>query len=181
MLWFSCTYLLRCFKWMPLIYDAIMKTYLYNFDPLKPRFNIVKLGFTRIYIILLISAQNIDCGYSLKPPRRGASNEYPQSIFWAEMWKISAFLSENFHFLVVKFSVYLNRHVFVMATHGKRPYAVCGKHRPRSACAFAQADQCLCCPFIETMCIIVKVDKQKMSRSDCKNVHAHLDRCSHMA
>ena len=24
------------------------------------------------------------------------------------------FLSENFHFLVVKFSVYLNRHVFVM-------------------------------------------------------------------
>ena len=28
--------------------------------------------------------------------------------------KISDFLSENFHFLVVKFSIYLNRHVFVM-------------------------------------------------------------------
>ena len=28
--------------------------------------------------------------------------------------KISDFLSENFHFLVVKFSVYLNRLVFVM-------------------------------------------------------------------
>ena len=26
------------------------------------------------------------------------------------------FLSENFHFSVIKFSVYLNRHVFVMAT-----------------------------------------------------------------
>ena len=25
-----------------------------------------------------ISAQNIDCGYSLEPPRRGGSNEYPQ-------------------------------------------------------------------------------------------------------
>ena len=25
-------------------------------------------------------------------------------------------LSENFHFLVVKFSIYLNRHVFVMST-----------------------------------------------------------------
>ena len=25
------------------------------------------------------SAQNIDCGYSLEPPRRGGSNEYPQS------------------------------------------------------------------------------------------------------
>ena len=30
--------------------------------------------------------------------------------------KIPEFLSENFHFLVVSFSVYLNRHVFVMIT-----------------------------------------------------------------
>ena len=29
----------------------------------------------------LIFAQNIDCGYSLEPPRRGGSNEYPQSLF----------------------------------------------------------------------------------------------------
>ena len=28
-----------------------------------------------------ISAQNIDCGYSLEPPRRGGSNEYPQFTF----------------------------------------------------------------------------------------------------
>ena len=35
-------------------------------------------------------------------------------MFWAEYEKISEFLSENFHFLVVKFSVYLNRRVFVM-------------------------------------------------------------------
>ena len=28
-----------------------------------------------------IYAQNIDCGYSLEPPRRGGSNEYPQSMF----------------------------------------------------------------------------------------------------
>ena len=28
-----------------------------------------------------ISVQNIDCGYSLEPPRRGGSNEYPQSMF----------------------------------------------------------------------------------------------------
>ena len=31
--------------------------------------------------IFYISAQNIDCGYSLEPPRRGGSNEYPQSMF----------------------------------------------------------------------------------------------------
>ena len=65
----------------------ITKTRLYNFDPLKPHFYIVKLGFTGVYIIFLISAQNIDCGYSLEPPRWGGSNEYPQSMFWAEIWK----------------------------------------------------------------------------------------------
>ena len=32
----------------------------------------------------------------------------------AEIWKISVFLSENFQFLMVKLSVYLNRRVFVM-------------------------------------------------------------------
>ena len=33
--------------------------------------------------IFHISAQNIDCGYSLEPPRRGGSNEYPQSMIWS--------------------------------------------------------------------------------------------------
>ena len=28
-----------------------------------------------------VSAQNIDCGYSLELPHRGSSNEYPQSMF----------------------------------------------------------------------------------------------------
>ena len=34
--------------------------------------------------IFLIFAQNIDCGYTLEPPRRGVSNEYPQSMFWSK-------------------------------------------------------------------------------------------------
>ena len=53
---------------------TITKTRL--FDPLKPPFYIVKLGFAGVYIIFLISAQKTDCGYSLEPPRRGGSNEY---------------------------------------------------------------------------------------------------------
>ena len=36
---------------------TLPKTRLYNFDPLKPHFYIVKLGFTGVYIIFLISAQ----------------------------------------------------------------------------------------------------------------------------
>ena len=39
------------------ILNNITKTYLYNSDPLKPNFYIVKLGFTGVYIILLISTQ----------------------------------------------------------------------------------------------------------------------------
>ena len=35
----------------------ITKTDLYNFDPLKPHFYVVKLGFTRVDIIFLSSAQ----------------------------------------------------------------------------------------------------------------------------
>ena len=34
-----------------------------------------------IIIIFLIIAQKIDCVYTLEPPRRGGSNEYPQSMF----------------------------------------------------------------------------------------------------
>ena len=35
----------------------IMIIYLYNFDPLKPHFYTVRLRFTGVYIIFLISAQ----------------------------------------------------------------------------------------------------------------------------
>ena len=101
---------------------AITKTRLYNFDPLKPHFYIVKLGFTGVYIIFYYFAKNTDLGYSLGPPRQGGSNEYPQSMFWEKYEKYQKFLSENFPFLgckifnynLVKFSIYLNRRVFVM-------------------------------------------------------------------
>ena len=37
--------------------------------------------FRKISDIFHISAENIDCGYSLEPPQRGGSNRYPQSMF----------------------------------------------------------------------------------------------------
>ena len=50
-------------SWPGTMINPISKTCLYNVDPIKPHFNIVKLGFTGVYIIFLISAQkNIDCG-----------------------------------------------------------------------------------------------------------------------
>ena len=40
-----------------------------------------------IFDIFFIFAQNIDCGYTLEPPRRGGSNEYPQSMSWSKNMK----------------------------------------------------------------------------------------------
>ena len=42
----------------------------------------------KILIFFLVCAQNIDCGYSLEPPRRGGSNEYHNLCFRAEIKKI---------------------------------------------------------------------------------------------
>ena len=86
----------------------ITKTYLYNFDPLKPHFYIVKLGFTGVYIIFLISAQNIDCGYSLEPPRRGGSNEYTRNLCFEQRHeKYRIFLFDFFLFFGSKiFSIF---------------------------------------------------------------------------
>ena len=109
--------------------------------------------FTLFFLFLL---KNIDCGYSLEPPRRGGSggsNEYSQSMFRAETWKISEFLSEYFQFWVVKFSIYLNRRVFVLnfrlilikwtVTWENEPSDICAQRRLRSACASIQTYQSL--------------------------------------
>ena len=49
--------------------------------PRKTPLFAVKLGFAGLNLFFSPLIQNIDCGYSLEPPRRGGSNVYPQSIF----------------------------------------------------------------------------------------------------
>ena len=49
--------------------------------PLKPHFYIAKLWYAGVYLFFLFLLQNIGCGYSSEPPRRGGSNVYPQSMF----------------------------------------------------------------------------------------------------
>ena len=57
----------------------IMKTRLFKYiEILPPKTENFQIKNSNIFHI---SAQNIDCGYSLEPPRRGGSNEYPQSMF----------------------------------------------------------------------------------------------------
>ena len=50
------------------------------------------------------SAQNMDCGYSLEPPRRGGSNEYPQSMFLSRNKKNNVYLCiPQFYYIKVGF------------------------------------------------------------------------------
>ena len=51
--------------------------YIENFTTQNGKFSDIFFFFD----IFHISSQNIDCGYSFEPPRRGGSNEYPQSMF----------------------------------------------------------------------------------------------------
>ena len=59
----------------------ITKTYLFkyieNFTTKKGNFSDKKKSY-----VFHISAQNIDCEYSLEPPQRGGSNEYHNLSFF---------------------------------------------------------------------------------------------------
>ena len=54
--------------------------------------------------VFLISAQNIDCGNSLEPPRRGGSNEYPQSMLLSRNKKNKVYPGKSqFYYIKVGF------------------------------------------------------------------------------
>ena len=72
-----CTTAFACYS----VSLIIRKTCPCNEYPLEPHFYIAKLGYAGVYLFFLLLLQNIDCGYSLEPPRRGGSNVYPQSMF----------------------------------------------------------------------------------------------------
>ena len=81
---------------------CITKTYLYNFDPLKPHFYTVKLGFTGVSFFFLFLLRNIDFWYSLEPPVLTSTHnlcfeqnyDKYQSFF---IWKFSVFGGEIFY------------------------------------------------------------------------------------
>ena len=60
-------------------YFFITKTCLFKYT--KPPKKKRKISDKKNSDIFHVSAQNIDCGYSLEQPHRGGFNEYPQSMF----------------------------------------------------------------------------------------------------
>ena len=70
--------------------------------PLNPTFIQENWGLQGVHYFFLFLLRNIDCGYSLEPPRRNMKN--------------FSFLPENLQFLETKFSIYLYRRVLVMTS-----------------------------------------------------------------
>ena len=70
-----------------ILYAIITKTCLFKYTENFTTKKNPKIFQIKNSDIFHISAPNIDCGYSLEPPRRGGSNEYPQSLFGAEIRK----------------------------------------------------------------------------------------------
>ena len=84
----------RCTTLRKHAYSNILKI----FPPKNENFQI------KISDIFHISAQNIDCGYSLEPPRRGGSNEYPQSMFLSRNKKTNVYpCKPQFYYIKVGF------------------------------------------------------------------------------
>ena len=70
-------------------------------------------------IFFHVSAQNIDCGYSLEPPRRGGSSKYPQSMCLSRNKKNNVYpCKPQFYYIKWGFrGSKLYRYVFVMLCH----------------------------------------------------------------
>ena len=67
------------------------------FDPLKPHFYIVKLGFTWVYVIFHISAQNIDFGTRWNRLGEAVLTSTHNLCFEQKSEKYQNLLSEIFH------------------------------------------------------------------------------------
>ena len=69
-----------------------------SFPPKNENFQI------KMFNIFHISARNTDCGYSLELPRRGGSNEYPQSMFLSRNKKNNVYpCKPQFYYIKVGF------------------------------------------------------------------------------
>ena len=106
-----------CGEWSECSLDA---RHHYENTPIQiyRKFHLRKLKFVRLKNSDIFSyfCSNIDCGYSLEPPRRGGSNEYPQSMFWSEIRKLM-YTPVNPSFTILKWDLRgskLYRYVFVM-------------------------------------------------------------------
>ena len=106
-------------------YDCDEMRNLLTYNPLRKHAHMIYSNFfmakinnfhRNFFDIFLIFAKNIDCGYTLEPPRRGGSNEYPQSMFWSKNKK-NRYTPANPSFTIKNWGLEgysLHGHVFLM-------------------------------------------------------------------
>ena len=89
----------RCVRWTVSHYENMpIQMYWKFYHQKMANFQIKKSD------IFHISAQNIDCGYSLEPPRRGGSNKYPHSMFLSRNKKYNVYpCIPQFYYIKVGF------------------------------------------------------------------------------
>ena len=64
----------------------------------------MKISDKKKMIFFIFLLKNIDCGYSLEPPRRGGSNKYPQSMFLSKNKKNNIYpCKPQFYYIKVGF------------------------------------------------------------------------------
>ena len=68
-------------RFLSLVFTASRKHAYIILTPLNATFIKYNWGLQGHTLFFLFLLKNIDCGYSLEPPRQGGSNEYPQSMF----------------------------------------------------------------------------------------------------
>ena len=95
-------YIDKCHLCQRFIRWCIRITFPCHIYPLLPHFYIAKLGYAGVYLFFLFLLQNIDCGYSLEPPRP------------AKIRKIKKKSTENFQFIQHRKICILHGHVFIM-------------------------------------------------------------------
>ena len=84
--------------------DTLRKHAYSNTCILKINHRKIKKFQTKNSNIFHISAQNIDCGYSLEPHRVGGSNEYQQSMFLSRNKKNNVYpCKPQFYYIKVGF------------------------------------------------------------------------------
>ena len=82
-------------------YENLPMQYTEHFSAAK---NLKVLRIFFFLYFLIFAQKNKDCGYSLEPPRRGGSNEYPQSMFWSKNKK-TGYTPAYPHFFLYKSGV----------------------------------------------------------------------------
>ena len=89
--------------------------------------DLVWITHTQLIFFFHISAQNIDCGYSLEPPRRGGSNEnhnlcFEQKYEKKSIFDLRIFIFGGFYFCITSHLYWTSWQSFIQFSDYEKKY-----------------------------------------------------------